>query len=91
MKPTTSEARGLVGAVRINHAADFDFTTTGFRVAALTGDDAHWMAADLRIGAHQSFAILGLEFLQAVAVDEKLKQFAHIARGRALRIPPLVE
>ena len=80
------EARGLLRALGIDDAADFDaFRARGrthgdglVLVGLLVGDDADGVAADARISAKNGAAKVRLVLIEFAAIDDAGDHFAHV-------------
>src|SRR2546430_5430434 len=67
------EARGFVGAIRINDAAHLDPFRLGAHLQALAGNDANRATADSRISCYQSLAVISFVFIERIGVDDSGK------------------
>ena len=78
------EARSLVGAVRVDDAANLHFALAGLDHLALVRHDSDRPTVDAGVGRDDGFAVVGLVLDHRVGVDQALEQRAH-----ALRVPVL--
>ena len=71
------KARGLVGAVRVDYAANLHFALAGLDHLALVRHDSDRPAVDAGVGRDNGFAVVGLVLDHRVGVDQALEQRAH--------------
>src|SRR5262249_2255821 len=85
------EAGGLISAVSVKDAADFDFAFSRAGGQTLVGNKPHRMAADFGKAADERFAKVCLVFLKSVAVGDAVDQLMHIVKLAAVSTDKVIE